>query len=105
MHPQTLRMYEQRGLVKPKRTPGNTRLYSEVDIDRLRTVQELTGELGLNLAAVRHVLELEDEVERLRRRVERLEERRREQVRAVHRHYRRDLVLYEGPKLPAQTRK
>ena len=103
MHPQTLRMYEQRGLVKPKRTPGNTRLYSEVDIDRLRTVQELTGELGLNLAAVRHVLELEDEVERLRRRVERLEERRREQVRAVHRHYRRDLVLYEGAKLPAQT--
>ena len=105
MHPQTLRMYEGRGLVKPKRTPGNTRLYSDADIERLRTVQQLTGELGLNLAAVLHVLELEDELGRLRRRVERLEQRAREQVRAVHRQYRRELVPYERPKLPAPTRR
>ena len=105
MHPQTLRMYEGRGLVKPKRTPGNTRLYSDADIERLRTVQQLTGELGLNLAAVLHVLELEDELGRLRRRVERLEQRAREQVRAVHRQYRRELVLYERSKLPAPTRR
>lgn len=105
MHPQTLRMYEGRGLVKPKRTPGNTRLYSDADIERLRTVQQLTTELGLNLAAVRHVLELEDELARLRRRVARLEEQAREDVRAVHRQYRRDLVVYEGPKLPAQMRR
>ena len=105
MHPQTLRMYEGRGLVKPKRTPGNTRLYSDADIERLRTVQQLTGELGLNLAAVRHVLELEHELGRLKRRVERLEQRARERVRAVHRQYRRDLVLYERPKLPAPTRR
>ncbi len=105
MHPQTLRMYEGRGLVKPKRTPGNTRLYSDADIERLRVVQQLTSELGLNLAAVRHVLELEDELGRLRRRVERLEERAREQVRAVHKQYRRELVLYEEAKLPATTRR
>lgn len=103
MHPQTLRMYEERGLVKPKRTPGNTRLYSDADIERLRIVQRLTGELGLNLAAVRHVLELEDELGRLRRRVERLEQQAREQVRAVHRQYRRELVL--SPKQREGSRK
>lgn len=105
MHPQTLRMYEGRGLVKPKRTPGNTRLYSDADIERLRNIQQLTTELGLNLAAVRHVLELQDEIERLRRRVARLEQRAREEVRAVHRKYRRDLVLYESPKVPAHMRR
>lgn len=105
MHPQTLRMYEGRGLVKPKRTPGNTRLYSDADIHRLLTVQELTTDLGLNLAAVLHVLELEDEVARLKARVRRLEAEAEERVRAVHREYRRELVLYQAPKLPVPTKR
>ena len=105
MHPQTLRMYEGRGLVKPKRTPGNTRLYSDADIQRLLAVQELTTDLGLNLAAVTHVLELEDEVARLKTKVRRLESEAGERVRAVHREYRRDLVLYQAPKLPVPTRR
>ena len=62
MHPQTLRIYEQKGLVRPKRTPGNTRLYSERDLERLRLIQRLTTELGLNLAGVEQVLRLEDEL-------------------------------------------
>ena len=94
MHPQTLRIYEQKGLVRPQRTPGNTRLYSERDLERLRLIQGLTTELGLNLAGVEAVLALRDEVERLRRRVAALERRLREEVAAVHREYRRDLVLY-----------
>jgi MerR family transcriptional regulator/heat shock protein HspR len=96
MHPQTLRIYETKGLVRPKRTPGNTRLYSEADLDRLRLIQRLTTELGLNLAGVEVVLRLQDEVNRLRRRIDRLEHETREQVRSVHKHYRRDLVLYRG---------
>ena len=66
LHPQTLRMYEARGLVRPARTPGGTRLYSEADVERLRLIQRLTTELGLNLAGVEHVLRLEDELRRLR---------------------------------------
>ena len=62
MHPQTLRIYEQKGLVRPRRTPGNTRLYSEPDLERLRLIQRLTTELGLNLAGVERVLRLEDEL-------------------------------------------
>jgi DNA-binding transcriptional MerR regulator len=62
MHPQTLRIYEQKGLVRPQRTPGNTRLYSERDLERLRLIQGLTTELGLNLAGVEAVLALRDEV-------------------------------------------
>src|SRR5438128_7083187 len=73
MHPQTLRIYEQKGLVRPGRTAGNTRLYSEADLERLRLIQRLTTELGLNLAGVQRVLALEDEVRRLRERLERLE--------------------------------
>ena len=65
MHPQTLRIYETKGLVRPSRTPGNTRLYSEADLERLRLIQRLTTELGLNLAGVEHVLRLEDELRRL----------------------------------------
>jgi len=94
MHPQTLRIYEGKGLVRPKRTAGNTRLYSEADLARLRLVQRLTTELGLNLAGVEHVLRLEDELRRLRGRMERLEQELRSEIRAVHRTYRRDLVLY-----------
>jgi MerR family transcriptional regulator/heat shock protein HspR len=75
MHPQTLRMYEQRGLIEPKRSPKGTRLYSYEDVERLRRIQEMTNELGLNLAGVEHVLRLEHELERARRRVEALERR------------------------------
>jgi MerR family transcriptional regulator/heat shock protein HspR len=94
MHPQTLRIYETKGLVRPKRTPGNTRLYSDADLDRLRLIQRLTTELGLNLAGVETVLKLEDEVKKLRSRMERLEREMRDEIQQVHKQYRRDLVLY-----------
>lgn len=94
MHPQTLRFYETRGLVRPGRTPGGTRLYSELDLDRLRVIQRLTGELGLNLAGVEHVLRLEDELRRLQHRIDRLEREARDRLAEVHRSYRRELVLY-----------
>ena len=97
MHPQTLRIYEQKGLVRPGRTPGGTRLYSERDLDRLRVIQRLTTELGLNLAGVEHVLRLEDELARMRARMDRLERELRDEISRVHRTYRRDLVLYEAP--------
>ena len=96
MHPQTLRIYEQKGLVRPGRTPGGTRLYSERDLERLRQIQQLT-DLGLNLAGVEHVLRLEDELQRMQRRIERLEREMREAVSEVHKQYRRDLVPYKPP--------
>src|SRR4051794_41768042 len=70
MHPQTLRMYEQRGLIEPKRSPKGTRLYSHEDVDRLRRIQEMTNDLGLNLAGVEHDLRPEPELDRARRRVD-----------------------------------
>ena len=76
MHPQTLRMYESRGLIEPKRSPKGTRLYSQKDVERLRRIQQMTAELGLNLAGVEKVLELEAQLERTRRRVVALERRR-----------------------------
>jgi MerR family transcriptional regulator, heat shock protein HspR len=94
MHPQTLRIYEAKGLVRPKRTPGNTRLYSEADLERLRVIQRLTTELGLNLAGVETVMRLEDELRRLRTRMERLERQMREEIRNVHKQYKREIVLY-----------
>jgi len=75
MHPQTLRMYEQRGLIEPKRSPKGTRLYSHEDVDRLRRIQEMTNDLGLNLAGVEHVLRMEQELDRAKRRVDALERR------------------------------
>ena len=102
MHPQTLRVYEQKGLVRPKRTAGNTRLYSEQDVERLKLIQRLTTELGLNLAGVELVLRLEDELRRAQAHIDRLERRRRDEVADVHRHYRRDLVLYRKPESPAR---
>jgi len=78
MHPQTLRMYEQRGLIEPKRSPKGTRLYSHEDVEKLRRIQQMTAELGLNLAGVEKVLELEQQLERTRRRVALLERRRAE---------------------------
>ena len=97
MHPQTLRIYEQKGLVRPKRTAGNTRLYSERDVERLRLIQRLTNELGLNLAGVEHVLRLEDELKRMHGRLERLESQMREEIEKVHKSYRRDLVPWRPP--------
>lgn len=101
MHPQTLRMYESRGLVRPSRTPGGTRLYSEKDLERLRLIQKLTTQLGLNLAGVDHVIRLEDEMRRLQAHMERLETELREEIRAVHRTYKREVVLYRPPQHPA----
>ena len=100
MHPQTLRIYEQKGLVRPKRTAGNTRLYSELDIERLRLIQRLTTEIGLNLAGVERVLHLEDELRRMKRQLERMEGEMREALEQVHKQYRRDLVLYRPPQPP-----
>ena len=97
MHPQTLRVYETKGLVRPRRTPGNTRLYSEADLERLRLIQRLTTELGLNLAGVETVLRLQDELTRLQARMERLEAEMRAEVQRVHRQYRREVVLYSDP--------
>ena len=104
MHQQTLRMYESKGLVRPGRTPGGTRLYSEADLERLRVIQRLTTELGLNLAVVETVIRLEDELKQVRRRLERLERQMREEIRSVHRQYKREVVLYtDGETLPERN--
>lgn len=99
MHPQTLRIYERRGLIDPYRTPGGTRRYSQEDIDRLKVISSLTDQ-GLNLEGVKQVLELQDEVESLRTKVDRMEERldaltqeADQRVREVHRSYRSEIVL------------
>jgi MerR family transcriptional regulator, heat shock protein HspR len=112
MHPQTLRIYEMRGLITPKRSPKNTRLYSQDDVERLRRIQELTGELGMNLAGVERVFELEEEIDRMRRRmrnVERQAERVRDELRAelerVRRSLKHELVLYEPPSQALMPRK
>lgn len=102
VHPQTLRIYERKGLVDPARTGGGSRRYSDRDIARLRRIQELTA-LGLNLEGVRRVMQLEAENEQLRRQLVQANAEAREAVERVHRHYRRDLVpikqapvLYRG---------
>ena len=104
MHPQTLRIYESRGLITPQRSPKNTRLYSDEDVLRLRRIQELTTEMGMNLAGVEKVFELEQELERMRRRMRNLEraaERMREdlenEVRRVRQAAKAELVRYEPP--------
>src|SRR4051795_4875053 len=104
MHPQTLRIYESRGLIQPKRSPKNTRLYSQDDVDRLRRIQELTSELGMNLAGVEKVFELEEEIQRMRRRMrnferqaERVQQELHEELERVRRSFKRELVLYEPP--------
>ena len=103
MHPQTLRMYEQRGLIEPKRSPKGTRLYSQADVERLRRIQEMTTELGLNLAGVERVLALEEQLERATARLQALEERsaaRRAEMEAemdqVRRSLRAEIVPYAG---------
>jgi MerR family transcriptional regulator/heat shock protein HspR len=75
MHPQTLRMYEARGLIEPKRSPKGTRLYSQKDVDRLRRIQEMTAELGMNLAGVERVFELEQQLDAMARKVAALQRR------------------------------
>ena len=75
MHPQTLRMYEQRGLIEPKRSPKGTRLYSQADVERLRRIQEMTTEWGMNLAGVERVFDLEEQLDRMQRKVGILERR------------------------------
>ena len=101
MHPQTLRIYEQKGLVQPQRTAGNTRLYSDSDVERLQLIQRLTTEIGLNLAGVERVLQLEDELQRMRRMLARMEQEMRSRIADLHRSYRRDLVLYRPAQSPA----
>jgi MerR family transcriptional regulator, heat shock protein HspR len=95
MHPQTLRIYESKGLVTPQRTAGNTRLYSEADLERFRLINRLTQELGLNLAGVEHVIRLEEQVRRMQRAMDRLEREMRQAIAEVHKQYRRDLVPYD----------
>ena len=104
MHPQTLRIYESRGLIQPKRSPKNTRLYSQEDVDRLRRIQELTTEMGMNLAGVEKVFELEEEIDRMRRRMrslekqaERLEHEMAAELDRVRRSFKRELVPYQPP--------
>jgi MerR family transcriptional regulator, heat shock protein HspR len=104
MHPQTLRIYETRGLITPKRSPKNTRLYSQEDVERLQRIQELTSELGMNLAGVEKVFELEQEMARMRRRMRNLErqaERVQDELQAeldrVRRSFKREMVLWEPP--------
>lgn len=105
MHPQTLRIYETKGLIRPKRTAGNTRLYSEADVERLRLIQRLTNELGLNLAGVEQVLRLEDELRRLHRQLDRMERQMRDAVNEVHRQYKRELVPWRPPNDLIPTRR
>src|SRR3954469_9876248 len=103
MHPQTLRMYEQRGLIEPKRSPKGTRLYSQTDVERLRRIQAMTNELGLNLAGVERVLELEEQLERTTRRLEQLERRSAEmraemeaEIERVRKSFKAELVPYKA---------
>lgn len=99
VHPQTLRIYERRGLVGPARTGGGSRRYSERDIARLRRILDLTA-AGLNLEGVRQVMALEDQVERLRAELAEARQAAAEAVAQTHRHYRRDLVpLNQSPVL------
>ena len=111
MHPQTLRMYEARGLITPKRSPKNTRLYSYDDVERLRRIQQMTVEGGLNLAGVETVLELERELERtrsevakMRTRAEEIESRMIEEMERVRRSLRAEIVPYGAyePRRPAR---
>jgi MerR family transcriptional regulator/heat shock protein HspR len=101
MHPQTLRMYEARGLIEPKRSPKGTRLYSHEDVERLRRIQEMTAELGMNLAGVERVFELEEKLEVMSGKVALLQ-RRAEELKAeverlerLRQELRAELVPYE----------
>ena len=112
MHPQTLRIYEARGLIAPKRSPKNTRLYSQGDVERLRRIQELTGELGMNLAGVERVFELEADLERMRRRLraferqaDRAQQELRKEIERVRRSVKAEMVVYEPPSQALASRR
>ena len=104
VHPQTLRIYERRGLLDPARTGGGSRRYSERDIQRLRRIHELTN-AGLNLAGVKAVMELEDEVARLRGQLTQMAREAQEAIERTHRQYRRDLVPVERSPMPYGPRR
>jgi MerR family transcriptional regulator/heat shock protein HspR len=104
VHPQTLRIYERKGLLDPARTGGGNRRYSEADIAHLRRIQELTA-VGLNLEGVRRVIALEGEIMRLRAELERTRAEARQAIDQTHRQYRRDLVPVSTNRLPARTTK
>ena len=104
MHPQTLRLYERRGLIRPRRSSRSTRLYSLDDVERLRRIQRLVAECGLNLAGVERVLEMEEQLDVLQRRLDQLQHdmdrlavQAREELEAVHRSYRKELVPVAAP--------
>ena len=104
MHPQTLRMYERRGLIQPRRSSKSTRLYSLDDVERLRRIQQLVTQCGLNLAGVERVLEMEQQIATMERRLEQLQAdmdrlvaQAREELEAAHRSYRKELVPVETP--------
>lgn len=101
VHPQTLRIYERKGLLDPARTGGGNRRYSEADIAHLRRIQELTA-AGLNLEGVRQVIALESEIARLRAELEMTRAAAREAIEQTHRQYRRDLVPVSANRLPAR---
>jgi MerR family transcriptional regulator/heat shock protein HspR len=96
MHPQTLRVYEERGLIKPARSPKQTRLYSQRDVERLKRIQELT-ELGMNLAGVERVLEMEELMDAMQERMEAMQSEMLARIDEVHRSYKRELVRWEPP--------
>jgi len=104
MHPQTLRMYEARGLIQPKRSPKGTRLYSAADVERLRRIQQMTAELGMNLAGVERVFELEGQIGRMQRKVDALERRAAglqqeiAELERVKQSVKAEIVRYEAPK-------
>jgi MerR family transcriptional regulator/heat shock protein HspR len=102
MHPQTLRIYERKGLLDPSRTSGGSRRFSERDLDRLRHIQELTA-TGLNLEGVRRVLQLESELARLREELVQVRAAALDAVAATHRQYRRDLVPVRQAPVPYRT--
>lgn len=103
VHPQTLRIYERKGLLAPARTTGGSRRYSEADIAQMRGIQQLTN-AGINLEGVRHILTLLGEIERLRSELDRVRTEARDAIRETHNQYRRDLVPVRQAGPPAKWR-
>jgi MerR family transcriptional regulator/heat shock protein HspR len=97
MHPQTLRIYEERGLIKPARSPKQTRLYSQRDVARLKRIQQLTTDLGMNLAGVERVLEMEELMAEMQQRMDAMQREMLARIDEIHRTYKRELVPWEPP--------
>jgi MerR family transcriptional regulator, heat shock protein HspR len=104
MHPQTLRIYEERGLIKPARSPKQTRLYSQRDVERLRRIQSMTTELGMNLAGVERVFALEQMMEEMQERLDAMQREMLQRIDEVHRSYKRELVPWQPPGAALGTR-